>query len=531
MRFAAINRECAALAPSVTAISSLLVGLVLALGAAAQPARFVVDDQDFLDQVAAGARELQQAGKLVPVEKLQCEANRRFFNVPHAPLEPKKLEPPDLYDRLRESTLAVGDFYLCSSCTNWHFEAATAFVVATDGVICTSFHVVGDGSDEPLGKPDYLVAADQHGKVYPVRELLAADPDADTCLLKIDAKGLRPLPLRTGARVGERIYCVSHPEGSLFMFTEGIIARAMRSHSVLGAPEPDAAPRPTSRPTLYLNVTAEFSPGSSGGPLTDTAGNVVAQVQSISSGVENDPTAPTNSNNAFVSPPLRYCVAAEEIVRMMEPPAGYVAPKPLDAPPGLKPDPTMTRAQIVHEMRNLLSRAEDALERTGDTVAGARLFQRFDALADAYETRFPRGTERWEVTLLQARAHRLREEHKIAVYLDDPQAELKKLLAARSASNVQKTEASHLMVMLSAAKLGNGMRFTSWEKLLERHLAAYPNDPEVAELELKYLDLAEKYAPSRVTALATKLSSNTNAEVAAAASEKLTKPKRSRKKQ
>jgi hypothetical protein len=447
------------------------------------------------------------------------------------PTEAKKLDPPDLYDRLRESTLAVGDFFLCSSCTNWHFEAATAFVVASNGIISTSCHVLGDGTEDLPGNPDYLVAADHLGHVYPVTEVLAADPDADTCLLKIDAKGLRPLPLRTGARVGERIYCVSHPEGSLFMFTEGMIARAMWSHSVMGANEPDAAPRPTSRPTYYLNITAEFSPGSSGGPVTDAAGNVVAQVQSISSGVENDTSAPTNSNSAFVSGPVRYCVSTEEIVRMTQPPAGYITPQPLDAPPGIKPDPSLTSAQIIEEMTQLLRRAEDALERTGDTSAATKLFKRFDSLADAYETRFPRGKERWEVTLLQARAHQLREEHKVFVYLDDPLVELRKLLAAKSTTAEQKTEASHLIVMLSAAKVGDGMRFTSWEKALGRHLESHPNDSEVAELQFKQLELTERFAPSRLDALASKLSTSTNAEVAKAASEMLGKPRRSRKKQ
>src|SRR5205814_6306869 len=128
------------------------------------------------------------------------------------------------------------------------------------------------------------------------------DPDADSCLLRIDARGLHPLTLLPGVGVGERIYCLSHPEGNLFMFTEGIVARLMRSHNVMGVSEPDAAPRPTSRPTLYLNVTTEYSPGSSGGPITDAAGNIVGQVQSISSGIENDST---NSSSSFISGAIR----------------------------------------------------------------------------------------------------------------------------------------------------------------------------------------------------------------------------------
>jgi hypothetical protein len=35
------------------------------------------------------------------------------------------------------------------------------------------------------------------------------------------------------------------------------------------------------RPILFLNVTAEFAPGSSGAPIADEAGNVVGQVASI----------------------------------------------------------------------------------------------------------------------------------------------------------------------------------------------------------------------------------------------------------
>jgi hypothetical protein len=495
--------------------------LLKALPLLAQSPRFIVDDQQFLDHVTEAARGLQQAGKLVPLETLQCQVNRRYYPVATAPLEQKKLEPPDLYDRLRESTFAVGDFYLCGSCTNWHFDAATAFVVGPDGILSTSFHVIGNGEEDPPGKPDYLIAADQNGRVYPVLEILASDPDADTCLLRIDAHGLRPLPLRPGVRVGERIFCLSHPEGSLFMFTEGMVARLMSSHNVMGANEPDAIPRPTSRPTLYLNITAEFSPGSSGGPVTDAAGNVVGQVQSISAGVENDTPAGTNSSGAFVSGPVRYCVAAEEIVGLTQPPDPYAAPAPLSKPPGLGPGPNLSSAQIAADMRKLLQRGKDALEKSDAPPIAARLFKRFDALAEAYETRFPRGAEQWEVILLQARAHRLRAEHKVFLYLDDPLVPLRKLLAAKSATAAQKSEASHLVVVLSADKVGHGLRFTGWEKLLSRHVAAYPNDSQLSELEIKRLELAEGFAPSRLEALATKLSASTNAEIAKAANDKL----------
>jgi len=297
----------------------------------AADSRFIVDDEAFLDRVCAEAFKLKQAGKLVELQTLQCQLNRQFTPVHPAPEAKQKFTPPDLYDRLLQSTLAVGNFYQCDACTNWHFNAATGFVVTSNGVVSTSFHVIGDEGESPSDKPDYLVAADHEGHVYPVREVLAADGDSDTCLLRIDATGLTPLSLRTSARTGERVYCLGHPEGNHFLFSEGIEARLMRSREVMSAFDPEGASTVKARASLYLNVTAEFSPGSSGGPIVDEAGNVLAQVQSIANNVETDGTT-TNTASMFVGGPVRYCVASEEILRLMHPPAGYRTPKPLAKP-------------------------------------------------------------------------------------------------------------------------------------------------------------------------------------------------------
>jgi hypothetical protein len=73
------------------------------------------------------------------------------------------------------------------------------------------------------------------------------------------------------------------------------------------------------RPILFLNVTAEFAPGSSGAPIADDAGNVVAQVASIADAGEPD----LANTNAPPSPsvPVRFCTAADEILRLTQPAA------------------------------------------------------------------------------------------------------------------------------------------------------------------------------------------------------------------
>jgi S1-C subfamily serine protease len=143
--------------------------------------------------------------------------------------------------------------------------------------------------------------------------VLAADTESDTCFVKIDAPGLKPLPMRTGVRAGERVYCLSHPGGYFFMFTQGMVARVNRKcNEVLD--EHGHTNGLLTRPILFLNVTAEFAPGSSGAPIADEAGNVVGQVASIAEAGE----PPIGNTNAPPSPsvPVRFCTATEEILRL-----------------------------------------------------------------------------------------------------------------------------------------------------------------------------------------------------------------------
>jgi S1-C subfamily serine protease len=236
------------------------------------------------------------------------------FAVKPMPFFHQKLAAPDLCDRLRQSTLAVGSFYKCPDCGEWHFNSSAGFVVGEGGVICTCCHVV-QAEDEGV-KESYLIAADDTGRVFPVQSVLATDTEADTCFVKIDAPGLKPLPLRPGARTGERVFCLSHPGGYFFMFTQGMVARVNRKRNEV-LDEHGHTNGLLTRPILFLNVTAEFAPGSSGAPVVDEAGNVVAQVASIADAGE----PPVGNTNAPPSPsvPVRFCTAAEELLRLAQP--------------------------------------------------------------------------------------------------------------------------------------------------------------------------------------------------------------------
>lgn len=122
------------------------------------------------------------------------------------------------------------------------------------------------------------------------------------------------------------------------MFTEGLVARLNRKRNDVFDDHGHTNGLVT-RPILFLNVTTEFAPGSSGAPIVDESGNVVAQVASIADAGEPDST----EQNAPASPsvPVRFCTAAEELLRLVNP----GLKEPLPAHPKPKPEPEKRRKQ------------------------------------------------------------------------------------------------------------------------------------------------------------------------------------------
>ena len=100
------------------------------------------------------------------------------------------------------------------------------------------------------------------------------------------------------------------------MFTQGIISRLNRRTNA------DHAERGhdigvAGRPVVFLNITAEFAPGSSGAPVVDSSGNVVGQVASIADAGE--PAEEGENQAAAPSVPVRFCTATEELLRLLNP--------------------------------------------------------------------------------------------------------------------------------------------------------------------------------------------------------------------
>lgn len=277
--------------------------------------RLVVDDEAFEEHAIAAAVALHDKGRLVPLTKLRTQLKRAHCEL--ALPEPRKdrLQPRDVYRLIRKSTVSVATFYHCTKCKEWHFDSASGFVAA-DGVVSTSEHVV-DFEDEEM-KDGFLVVADAKCRVFPITEILAANADSDTCLLRVPGLDLPPLPLSHTAQVGDPVFCLSHPDGNHWMFTAGMLSRFFINREAA-----DDGVKPPAKakvaPSLYINVTAEYSPGSSGAPVVDEYGNVVGQVESITSSLEDQKGDDGKNVTTSFGMPLRSCVSSEEIAKLARP--------------------------------------------------------------------------------------------------------------------------------------------------------------------------------------------------------------------
>lgn len=217
---------------------------------------FCIDD--VLVRLTTAAEELIDKKSAKNSETLRQDLDRKQFAMTLPRPATKELSPQELYKRACESVfLIAGLARPPEGGTDWQTSFSTAFAVHEDGILSTSAHVF-DHDD----KDHAVVTLDFKGNVHPILEVVAVDRDTDTCLFRIGTKGLKPLPLGKDVPPGTPIRVMGHPGDSFFFFSTGVIANYERD----------------SDGVVWLNVTADFGQGSSGGPALDTFGNVVGQV-------------------------------------------------------------------------------------------------------------------------------------------------------------------------------------------------------------------------------------------------------------
>src|SRR5437879_4192123 len=93
-------------------------------------------------------------------------------------------------------------------CDDWHVNLAGGYVLTADGAMATCYHVI---QPERIMKEGCLVAADESGKVYPIKEVIAANRYSNVCIVRVEGQDFKPLALNTNTYPGDTVYCYIDP--------------------------------------------------------------------------------------------------------------------------------------------------------------------------------------------------------------------------------------------------------------------------------------------------------------------------------
>ena len=135
----------------------------------------------------------------------------------------EKLAPRDLWSRARLSHLRVGWLFKDHEKPRWQVNLAGGYAITNDGAVATCYHVVEPHASEM--KEGYLIVATDDDDVYPATEILAASHDMDTCIIRVKADNLTPLPLASDIYPGDPVVCFSEPMGRRGYYSTSFVNR------------------------------------------------------------------------------------------------------------------------------------------------------------------------------------------------------------------------------------------------------------------------------------------------------------------
>ena len=138
----------------------------------------------------------------------------------------------------------------------------SAFVIAPDGYLLTSAHVVA-------GANTAARASFVDGRELPV-EVVGRDPLSDLAVLRTDDGDLQAAPLGDASelRVGQLVVAIGNPHGFAGSVTAGVVSALGRSLPVRSGPIARVVEN-------VIQTDAALNPGNSGGALVDSRGCVV----------------------------------------------------------------------------------------------------------------------------------------------------------------------------------------------------------------------------------------------------------------
>ena len=174
-----------------------------------------------------------------------------FLAIPVFSFEFMQLDASDLYKKINPAIVAV-DTHLKDG-----ISCGTGCIIDKNGTILTSAHIIDEGKD--------IIVTVNNGEDYKAKILKKFGENKDIALLKITV----PYDLATvkmgdseKIKVGDSVLAIGNPFGFNGTLTKGIISRIDYTKN-------------------RIQTDAAINPGSSGGPLLNTKGEIIGINQAI----------------------------------------------------------------------------------------------------------------------------------------------------------------------------------------------------------------------------------------------------------
>ena len=132
----------------------------------------------------------------------------------------------------------------------------SGFIISPDGKIVTNYHVIE--------RAHSAIVKLGNGAFFPVAGVLGTSEDDDLALIKVSGRNLPTLPLgdSESLSIGDRVIAIGSPLGLQNTVTDGIVS----------------AVRDDNTGRKWIQTTAPASPGNSGGPLLNLAGEAMGVI-------------------------------------------------------------------------------------------------------------------------------------------------------------------------------------------------------------------------------------------------------------
>ena len=150
---------------------------------------------------------------------------------------------------------------------NETLSSGSGVIISEDGFIVTNYHVVESASE---------IEVTLNNKETFIAQFIAADPNTDLALLKINTLDLRPIKFYNSdlIKVGEWVLAVGNPYNLNSTVTAGIISAKGRNINILHNPNAVES---------FIQTDAVINPGNSGGALVNLNGELVGLNTAIKS--------------------------------------------------------------------------------------------------------------------------------------------------------------------------------------------------------------------------------------------------------